>query len=420
MALGLCTLGLVSFMNVNAWPRINHLYFGCFALFFSLIGNAPTPILLLRASAFFAMGIFIRPESFVPSMLCFILGTGVTIYRFKSRKIDGRDSKIWWPTLVFSICLWFSSQTILNNNRGTIAFMQHYAFTKFKAGLTTIQDDPWMNYLIIIREDFKPFSSPRAAYQENPTAINRHLKLNIRFLIEYLTFWPGDLFAGSAFNNFSLMKRNTLGGILLTFLLVMAWKIRSKENIVLLNTRGFALVSLLVILPLLGICIFLHPREHYQIQIFWICILFMGIRFGNKFSNWMHWIFGLVVACTFLLVKPDYNDRSMLKMEQRKHFYLVEYLKNSGLDSGGVISSGANYPAYLGPNWFSVSPSHKKDALKKYLVRNKVEIIVCSKFIKKLQNSDLDWKMLFADPISFGFDPIKVNHFPDTLLVRRN
>jgi hypothetical protein len=406
MAFSFCLLGMCTYMNTTTWPRIYHLYVALFSISIFLIGQVPIVIFLLRASVVLALATFLRPESAGVAIIALVTGVGLNIWINKDIPAAFNTRQIWIPVFITIFLLSFSFKSVLSNERDRVAFVQHYAYTKHKARLTGI-DDPWINSTVIFKEDFSKSMTLGNAIKENPKAIWNHISLNIGFLFEYLAFFPGDLLVGPKIWTLSLKWRNILGISFLIGLLVLKWRENSTDRPVPTSHLNSIILFILVSIPLIGICLVFHPREHYLLSIFWFSILSLVLYLSTGFSSQHAWAMAVIVLLIFVLKKPVFEDNFTKEQESRKNLATVEELKERGFTKGGMIGPAAYYQVFLSPDIKEVKPYFTGKSLSEYLKWNDVKCIVVNRVLKVRSYTDTSIENLIKHPEKYGYQSVK-------------
>ncbi len=406
MAFSICLLGMCSYMNTATWPRIYHLYVALFSISIFFIGQVPIVFFLLRASVVLALATFLRPESAGAAMVCLVAGLGFNAWKNRDISAAFNTRQIWIPVFFTIFLLSFSFKSVLSNERDRIAFVQHYAFTKHRAGLTGISD-PWINSSVIFKEDFSKSMTLGNAIKEKPKAVWNHISLNIGFLFKYLAFFPGDLLVSPKIWALSLKWRNILGIGFLIGLLVLKWRENSTDRPLPTSHLNSIVLFILVSIPLIGICLLFHPREHYLLSIFWFSILGLALYLSTGLSSQHAWVMAAVVLAIFIIRRPSVEYNFTEEQETRKNLATVQELKNRGLTKGGIIGPAAYYQVFLSPDLKEVKPYYTGKSLSEYLKWNDVKCIVVNRVIKVRSHTDTSIENLIKYPEKYGYQSVK-------------
>lgn len=419
LAFSIAFLGFFSWINLGSTPHINHFYTsfllsGALFCFGSSLENA-----LIRFSLVLSIGCFIRPESGFSAILTLLLACIFQVRNHWPLQLR----KGWLQFLIIgtisSGILIFEKGIIFNQKRSNIAFLQHYHLSIQEAG---ISESIWAKNHNIFTKDFKESSILWKAMLENPSVVKDHVLRNIKFLLEYLRFYPGDFLNGYALWKIPGIYGNKIGMVLLIIIFASSFYMSRIKKVSLPKEYLVAFILLgIASFPFLSACLLFHPRDHYQVPLFWFGICSFGLFISHSFPPKVYWIVSGLIVVVFLCTVPSYPYKINQKMGELVHFKTLQILKENGIKSGGLVSNSLFYQPYLGPDVSEVKMKNGQTPLMVYLKSENVQVIIADWIFKEKAKRYPEWAKLISMPEEFGYKLIKpsVKDGPD-IFIRQN
>ena len=257
---------LVLFSRIYfVWPRPMH--FAASLMLFGLalaISRRSIPAKLAMATLTAGAGAYARPEfavSFV--FLATVLIAVLCREAWREPRLMARWFGLAALSLVPVALLFYSLGNPLGGARSHVAFGQHYAVNKWKAGLIPETRSPSHNYAVIIEEDFGGSEmTPLRAWRADSANFRWHLSMNIGNLVPHL--WQTFQFHRA--DEITPLVRGCLVLLFIAALAGAAIGLRSQfVNKSLIEGLTPVLILLAMIAPILAACLVIYPRAHYLV-----------------------------------------------------------------------------------------------------------------------------------------------------------
>lgn len=188
-----------------------------------------------------------------------------------------------------SLYLLLLSVILLNSpvsaKRSSLAFGQHYAFSKANQGL--FKDDPWTNWPSLLRANFKESDSILETVLSNPSEFLNHVKTNIDLL---------SAFYSKIFHLNEFIIHSYFAIVIALICALLRISIKNKD----FSLLAKSLFSVFISVPALAGILVIYPRDHYLLNFSVGLFLLLSVSVNNFLigRNFLVRIFRFVLILT--------------------------------------------------------------------------------------------------------------------------
>jgi hypothetical protein len=419
---------LVSHSNYLMTPKVTlfALYLIFFATVFIKHSNKIEYQLVFTCVSFFIIS-FVRPEFMVSLISMLLIFTMISLrYVFKYKKYAHLKMCLVLFTLSIIAYLTMDGLPMLNKGatqRSFLAFAQHYAVNSVNFNKSKIKLNPMTDHEIIVRQSFGEAKTVKQAFINNPKEFFNHIKRNIivfpfcfYFMIgcQHNLILPGHFsywlnisiiimilicytikLSKLSYQNFVLFMTNFKKNSILLLLFMFIATIPSIISALLIAPDFRYLLPLLVlILTIIGIIISCITIEPTKLIPYFFCILFI-----------------FIVPCL-----SHYQPKQYLETK-----YIIQTIQNLQLSTPiQILDIDGGYSMYQTPNYHWVLPLIKDTDFDKFLLNEKINMIVVSDCL--INNSkfktDKKWLEFLSNYNSYGFSRIDIPNSDKFILIQ--
>jgi hypothetical protein len=401
---------LVSYQNLIVWPKVGHfaLILVLISLFVGSYFGSRIRMLIYSVGALITS--YVRPEFFPVFVL---LGLFALWRYFRQPDIVKKSDWAWLAGIVFFALMLFGKLgfPVSNGERVKVAFGQHFSLNW--TTWTHSDLNPWLNWTVIMKQNFGSTVGPLQALIVNPDMFLHHTGANLSLLLKRiakLTF----IHANFIFPVELSQVETILIALFTVAVIIIAgrtqlffWRVKLSQNIDLLLVAGsYALISFVA-------AVIIFPRDHYLIlPIVLIAIAasaFLSTALSNNRLNYRSLLlFGFVLFAITPQAAESYPlDKtrpiwsvvtSIRKADPKEDVELVVF------DALGGICT------YFNNHCRNVSPSPENTDCMEFISRNHVNIIVFTKPLRDspVVTSALQCGDILDKPQSHGFSEVKI------------
>lgn len=400
---------LISTHNVTVWPKVSHFTIIIISIMLIIITNlkrTESRLFISLTGVLFLM--YIRPE-FILTFFALII---LFIYFYYQNSIN-RALTLKYVSIFFAIaiCSVLYFGVPFSFERSFVAFKQHFAYVEFLRFGGDFY--PWLDYEIVINENFPGAGSLFESMMINPAALINHIYYNAQSYLFHLSEGVAEILIPGKILTVPLsVKALLLFGLFFIFVYILKTKNlltdftgRIKAN---LSSNKFVihLITLLFVPSFVASFIY-YPRNHYLIiQIYLIILVFAFILFANQGFISKKRSYGLMalIIVLYSLVNPkaaDYFTGNKMYVKQT-----IEYLTNLDIKKQvNLLDKGERLIYFLPENYTNYDIDNRKISLSEFFEVNDINMIYLSHKIlhSKVNRQDNEWQEFIDDYHSYGF-----------------
>lgn len=400
---------LISFHNLNVWPKIAHFTFITTLIFFSFISRQKNKSTILTASLISSLILsYIRPEFF----LSFII---ILLYFFIDFFINTKEKIIIKSTtalliILLSFTLFLFWGIPYSENRSFGAFSQHYSLTKYHEQSES-NADPWLESKNFLEKDFGNAKNLFEVVLNNPAMFFQHLIKNSFVYLKSSVNIFTELIIPNTLIYLSTEARIFMLAALLTLLFyikVVRKKIKELFKDIANNYKPnkiTVLIALIFLLPFIISSLINYPRDHYLfIQYPLYIVILLPIIRMTKFDNRLYEstliLMVIVFASIFFFSEARFKPKIKTKLTDEVRF-IQKFNKTNELK---FLNRSSNLTYFLPLNFKNIELDTLDIENDLFQIFKYDFIYINNRFKSSPKLKERDFNKLISDAKSIKFD----------------
>ncbi len=414
---------LISFINVQSWPKTSHFALIAMLVFLTCICRIKSVLTQISLSALAALlCAYIRPEFFITFLLLMLFFL-YRLLRRTDKRLAGAELTSFSITLLVTVVLLISWGNPVSRDRSLIAFGQHYSLNK--VSWSDIRLSPLTNWQEITASDFGNAQSIPGAAQNNPAMFLKHVGCNTVGSIRHGIFLLGahqnfilpDSFEGKRIERYMLMGMC----LFLAVLYRKRWLLHTCETWN-RNKNLFIIFGCFALPPLVS-CVIIYPRSHYFVVpvalLTATLLLFVSPRPASKLSLKTLGVSALALLVLYI-VTPGVSGPVT---SNRENVGIIRFLQSLNIEKQVfLLESGGIYSVFAGSNYRTVPFFIKNEPFDTFIDTHSINMMIIADGLDTSDSRymhDDAYKRFLKNPDHYGFTKIPKKLSNKTLYLKK-